>query len=586
MERNLSMNSRLRAIDHVRGMLWGSTALVWVLITGVGVMAAEAGCETAVTASALVPASSFDLAHRVAVRPDVLSAPYRGTSPVPSIPVDRDVLPQAPHYDRLPVSPAPATQEPSIDDKLTQRYSDSRMVRFLQSHSLAQITSMYLEASQLIDQRHVNPISYQERTARALSSLGRALEHPLFLRAVGQSPNPTAVRQVQAELSGLLQRQSITSARDAAGVMQYAATLVSRTAGVRAEAAAFEFLHGSLDSLDQFSAFVPAETTGGPSAGLEENIVGIGVELKAHDEGALIVGVVEGGPAAAARLQRGDVVIGINGRSMQGLTLNEVADQIGGPAGSSVELRIRRGDRDGQVRLTRRSVYVSSVTGVQLIDPQQKVGYIRLKQFSESAASDLDKALWQLHREGMQTLILDLRGNPGGLLTSAIEISDKFLPCGSIVSTRGRTSQDNSLETATYDRTWKVPLVVLIDEHSASASEILAAAIQENERGVIIGRRSYGKGTVQTHFPLRTVSGDLKLTTANFFSPRGRKMAGEGVLPDVPVAASRAGLEFAPQEDGDILAALESSRQGRPAQLASQSGSCRLHTQGAAKFPL
>src|SRR5690606_1014813 len=129
----------------------------------------------------------------------------------------------------------------------------------------------------------------------------------------------------------------------------------------------------------------------------------------------------------------------------------------------------------------------------------------------------------------------DLRGNPGGLLDVCVDVSDMFLPRGTIVSTRGRNASDNSTEVATGPKTWSVPLVVLIDENSASASEIFAAAIQENARGVIVGRNSYGKGTVQTHFPMNTVSAILKMTTAKFYSPNGREMAGAGVTPDDPV---------------------------------------------------
>ena len=134
--------------------------------------------------------------------------------------------------------------------------------------------------------------------------------------------------------------------------------------------------------------------------------------------------------------------------------------------------------------------------------------------------------MWSLHRQGMRSLVLDLRGNPGGLLDESIDICNLFLPSGRIVATRGRNASDNMDESATWSRTWSTPLVVLVDGDSASASEIFAAAVQENGRGVIVGRKTYGKGTVQTHFPLRTVSGELKLTTAKFYSPRGREMAG------------------------------------------------------------
>jgi C-terminal peptidase prc len=179
------------------------------------------------------------------------------------------------------------------------------------------------------------------------------------------------------------------------------------------------------------------------------------------------------------------------------------------------------------------------VSEVKLLE--KNVGYIKLDKFAQNSSEEFDKALWDLYRQGMKSLIVDVRGNPGGLLTTAIQLSNKFVPSGTIVATRGRDATDNTVEYAHRDRTWKTPLVVLVDEDSASASEIFAAAVQENSRGLVVGRRTYGKGTVQTHFPLQSVQGTLRLTTAQFFSPTGREMAGAGVDPDVHVEAERAG---------------------------------------------
>ncbi len=571
-----------------KGSLWLSMAALLLFFTGsVGAADNNIGTANSLTSNPL----AYPGARDYAVRPDILgSLQSRGYQPqVPTAPVNPGVSPrfeellapgyqtpvyQTPNYE-APQPTSPSGDLESISNKLSYRYTDSRMVGFLRTASMGKIASLYQEASQLIDQRHVSPPAYEARTRRALSSLSAALEHPAFLQAANANPNPTSVRNVQSQLNQLMQTQPARNSQQALSVMQYAAQMVSQSLGIRQEAAALEFVNGSFDSLDKYSAFVPAATAGGPSAGLEEHIVGVGVELKADESGAKIMGVIDGGPAAQARLQRGDVITGINGRSMQGLGLNEVADMITGPSGSSVRLRVRRDTYEGDVSLTRRSVYVSSVTGTQMIDPQNKVGYIRLKQFSESSADDLDKALWQLYREGMQSLIFDLRGNPGGLLTQAVAVSNKFIARGNIVATRGRNAEDNTLEKATYDRTWKVPMVVLVDENSASASEIFAAAIQDNQRGVIMGRHSYGKGTVQTHFPLRSVGGDLKLTTAKFYSPNGREMAGAGVTPDVPVNAAHAGFDFSLQEDADIVTAIQVTREGRPASLASQAGNVR-----------
>ena len=469
----------------------------------------------------------------------------------------------------------PPPAEPSAAEKrqmeITARYQDSRMLGFLQRTSVNQAASLYAEASRLIDTRHVSPLSYEERTAAAIDGLIAALDNPAFLQAAGyrsaQSP-----RALQSELAQL-KRSPARSANEAIGLMQWSAELANRRLGLRSEAVAVEFLNGTLDALDKYSAFVPAKTGFGPSAILEEQMVGVGVELKPDDDGALINDVLENSPASEGRLQRGDLITGVNGRNVRGMNLGQIADMIGGPSGTNVRLQIERSGRSFTVTLRRRSVYVSSVSGVRMLD--RETGYARLKQFSESSAEDLEKAMWGMYRNGMKTMVLDLRGNPGGLLTEAIDVSNLFVPCGRIVATRGRTRADNSDEKASWQKTWRLPLVVLVDENSASASEIFAAAIQENDRGVLVGRRSYGKGTVQTHFPLQTVGGDLKLTTAKFYSPDGREMAGSGVTPDVFVRATGKVYPADPTADSDIVAAMRVVRSGSAAELASNAGTCK-----------
>ncbi len=278
---------------------------------------------------------------------------------------------------------------------------------------------------------------------------------------------------------------------------------------------------------------------GAPSAELEDHIVGIGVEIKADERGMLISKALPGGPAAQAGLQSGDLIESIDGHKVTGASLDSAVDLITGPSGSQITLGVRRDERLAEVKLVRRRVEVHSVSEVKMLD--DTVGYIKLDKFAQNSSEECDKALWDLYRQGMKSLVIDVRGNPGGLLTTAIQLSNKFIPAGTIVSTRGRDASDDMVEYAHRDRTWKTPLVVLVDENSASASEIFAAAVQENGRGMIVGCRTYGKGTVQTHFPLQTVQGTLRLTTAKFFSPNGREMAGAGVEPDVHVTAELAG---------------------------------------------
>ena len=221
--------------------------------------------------------------------------------------------------------------------------------------------------------------------------------------------------------------------------------------------------------------------------------------------------------------------------------------------------------------LTRRRVRIYTVNDARIIRGTDQVAYISLSQFGQRSTEELDQALREMYEQGMQSLVLDLRGNPGGLLNVCVDVTNRFLPCGTIVSTKGRLANDNMREVASFSRTWKVPLVVMIDKDSASASEIFAAAVQDNRRGVIVGERSYGKGTVQTHFPLQTVSGNLRLTTARFYSPSGRPMSGQGVTPDVQIADA----DGPANGDRVLREAVQIAQSQRLRDIANESAKCR-----------
>ena len=292
------------------------------------------------------------------------------------------------------------------------------------------------------------------------------------------------------------------------------------------------------------------------------------MELKSDEESLFVVSVITGGPAALAGLQAGDRIVEVAGQRIPALKPDAAADLLRGEEGTQVSLAIRKPDAtEKPLTLTRQRVEVPCVEGTRIIDVQQGIGYFKLTSFQKSTNKDVDTALWKLQKEGMKSLVIDLRGNPGGLLNAAVELADKFIFEGPIVTTRGRNPREDYSYTAHTVGTWRVPLVVLIDGDSASASEIFAGAIRDRRRGMIVGQRSYGKGSVQGIFPLASSKAGIRLTTAKFFSPSGQAISRQGVTPDVVVRAAarpitdegRGGLLSA-EEDIILKAGLQVAR--------------------------
>jgi carboxyl-terminal processing protease len=215
-----------------------------------------------------------------------------------------------------------------------------------------------------------------------------------------------------------------------------------------------------------------------------------------------------------------------------------------GVEGTAVDVTVRKTSNSSpqlgdtptqQLRLTRRRVEVPSVDQIKIIDQATGVGYFKLTSFQKTTARDVDAALWKLHDQGMRHLIIDLRGNPGGLLKAAVEVADRFVYDGLIVATRGRSPREDFDHKGEVAGTWRVPLVILIDRDSASASEILAGAIRDHRRGTVVGEKSYGKGSVQGIFPLAVSNVGIRLTTAKWYTPAGQAISGAGIIPDVAV---------------------------------------------------
>ncbi|MFK7817962.1 MAG: S41 family peptidase [Planctomycetaceae bacterium] len=323
---------------------------------------------------------------------------------------------------------------------------------------------------------------------------------------------------------------------EARDVVLEIAELANRELGIPRTAVIMEYTCGGCNSLDDYSNFLTPDRLDELYGNIDGEFVGIGIEMESLEErGQHLVNVLPDSPASRGGLQPDDFIVEIDGIDCRDMTTDEAAQLLKGKPNTIVRLTIETPAKELRVaRLTRRPVMVKSITRAEIVDSEQKVGYIRMEGFQKSTTNELDRALSKLEAQGMRALIWDLRGNPGGLLDTAAGVLDRFVDGGTLVSTRGRTPDQNQVFSATGFHTHNVPLVLLVDGDSASASEIVAGAVLEHRRGTIVGRKTYGKWSVQSILPLSNGTG-MRLTTAKFYSPEGRNLSKVGVRPHVAV---------------------------------------------------
>jgi len=294
-------------------------------------------------------------------------------------------------------------------------------------------------------------------------------------------------------------------------------------------------IRGMLNSLDPHSAYLSPEAFKELRIGTKGEFGGLGIQIGIKDNMLTVIAPIEDTPAYRAGILAGDRIIKISGESTKNMGLHEAVTKMRGPKGTAITITImREGWKEPRdFNIIRDIIKIQSVRARMLHD---NIGYIRLTQFQEPTASDLASALDKLKKEGMTSLVLDLRNNPGGLLNSAVQITDLFLPPGRlVVYIKGRAEDRIDYFTeGQKTRYTDIPMVVLINQGSASASEIVAGALKDWERAVIIGMPTFGKGSVQSLIPLRDGSG-LKLTTAKYYTPKGTSIQSIGITPDIEV---------------------------------------------------
>jgi carboxyl-terminal processing protease len=369
--------------------------------------------------------------------------------------------------------------------------------------------------------RRFSPVMIGAIAGAALTALALTSEHVRFGAGASAAPATGAETYRQLELFGkvfdIVRGHHVDEPNDA--------KLVTGA------------INGMLNGLDPHSSYLDAKGLRDMQQETSGEFGGLGMEVSMVDGLVKVVSPIDDTPAAKAGILAGDVIAEVAGEAIKGLTLTQVVEKLRGPVGSSVRVQILRKDQPIDLTLTRQVIKVESV---RYRPEGDDVGYIRITQFTNRATEGLNKAVKELAAkmpaDHVKGYILDLRNNPGGLLDQAVSVSDAFLERGEIVSIRGRDPDESQRYNAKPgDITGGKPVIVLVNGGSASASEIVAGALQDHKRATILGSRSFGKGSVQTIIPLGAGNGALRLTTARYFTPSGRSIQAMGIVPDIEV---------------------------------------------------
>jgi len=326
-------------------------------------------------------------------------------------------------------------------------------------------------------------------------------------------------------------------------------------------------INGMIKNLDPHSSYMTPEMYKELELETKGSFGGIGIEITIHKDVLTVVSPIEDTPAYQAGVKAGDKIMMIDGKSTKDITIMDAVKRLRGEKGTKVTISILRGNENKlrEIVITRAIIKVVSVKHKLLED---QIGYVRISSFQDKTAADLKRALQEMEGKDkpLKGLVLDLRNNPGGLLNQSIEVSDLFLKSGGIVSTKGRSKgMESNVKARDKGDEFTAPMIILVNEGTASAAEIVSGALQDNGRALILGSQTFGKGSVQTVIPLEDGSA-LKLTTARYYTPKGRSIQAEGIVPDIAVKYNRPGSgdddeDYEPIREKDLKGHIRSAKE-------------------------
>ena len=318
-------------------------------------------------------------------------------------------------------------------------------------------------------------------------------------------------------------------------------------------------INGVLQSLDPYSAYMSPELFKEMQTDTRGEFGGLGIEIGMESGVVKVISPIEGTPAEKAGIKAGDYIVKIGKEQVQGKSLMEAVKLMRGPVGTTIDLTIRRKDvkKPLEFKVTRKIIEIQSVSS-ELISNEKNIGYLRLKSFNENSDNQFLKSIKNFEKKSkIKGYVIDLRNNPGGLLTQAINITDFFLNDGEIVSTKGRkVSETRKFFARKGDETDGKPVVILINNGSASAAEIFAGALKDHKRAIILGENSYGKGSVQSIIPLRN-GGGMRLTISKYYLPSGKSISEVGVTPDIIIEESSENFKINTDSDNQLKYAIK-----------------------------
>ncbi|MDR1478641.1 MAG: S41 family peptidase [Planctomycetaceae bacterium] len=419
-----------------------------------------------------------------------------------------------------------------------RRCEDASYMRCIKSAGLVDAIALHDEIVTRIQTSYVDVPDWDTIFRNGLRDVSIALSDANFRLKSNLNVQPEKIDDCIAALQKAADGWSISNREDLKNGVLRLAEIGLQQINLNPVILLMEFTCGIVNSLDPYTTYLTPNQLNDTYSMISGNFVGLGVELKSDRESLMIVRVISGSPAKEAGLIDGDRIHSVDGITTRGKDTDTAANLLQGQEGTFTDLVVQTaGAGVRKVKVLRRRIEVPSVEDVRMLN--REVGYVKLTGFQTRTVDELRRAISGLEVLGMRCLVLDLRHNPGGLLQMGVEVANLFIDEGVIVRTRGRQGTVETPYMATNANTLKMPLILLIDEASASASEIVAGAIKDHRRGVLVGKRSYGKGTIQAILPVNgsnpNAQAGLRITVEKFHSPQGVAYSGVGVAPDVPV---------------------------------------------------